>query len=74
VIPSSELNGRHDLLETVYNSGKLIKWDDFTTVRNRVTLQWNTFPKTYDPVSVELRAKIEKVISKQNAENANLYE
>jgi hypothetical protein len=61
-------------METVYDHGKVIEWDDFTTVRNRVKQQWSAMPLTHDPISTELKEKIEEVIAKQSLENANLYE
>lgn len=49
-----------NLLKVVYDKGPVpqFKWDDFTTVRERVQREWSQVPKNYDPVSTELRAKI----------------
>jgi nicotinamide phosphoribosyltransferase len=61
IFPASE--GEEDpdnLLRVVYNKGPVpgFSWDDFATVRERVQREWRLVPKSYDPVSAELRAKI----------------
>lgn len=50
-----------DLLVTVYNYGPVpdFKWATFTEVRNRVKAEWPKVPKTYDPISAELRVNID---------------
>lgn len=49
-----------NLLKVVYDKGPVphFKWDDFSTVRDRVQREWSQVPKSYDPISSELRAKI----------------
>lgn len=55
VIPEEE-----NLLKVVYDCGPVasMKWDDFDTIRHKTETEWKTTPKTYDPVSQELRDKI----------------
>ncbi len=50
----------NNMLAVVYDKGPVrgFKWDDFSTVRERVAREWKQVPKSYDPVSSELRAKI----------------
>jgi len=53
-----------NLLKVVWDSGpvKNLVWDDFSTVRNRVSTEWYHVPKTYNPVSKELGVKIDNWI------------
>lgn len=59
---------------TVYDNGKIYAWDSFAEVRERVKSQWAKFPSSHDPISIELKAKIDRVIQQQHSENATLYE
>jgi nicotinamide phosphoribosyltransferase len=50
-----------DLLITIYDNGPVdgFIWPTFTELRERVNLEWHTVPKTYNPISAELRGILE---------------
>ncbi|KAJ3275741.1 hypothetical protein HDV01_007208 [Terramyces sp. JEL0728] len=54
-------------LQVVYDHGKVCKWDDFETVRNRITTQWKNCPRVHNPISKELNDKMKRVESAQRA-------
>lgn len=58
-------------LKIVYDNGPIadFKWDDFTTVRERVSTQWKATSKTHDPIHESMRAKIADWIGKFNENN-----
>jgi nicotinic acid phosphoribosyltransferase len=53
-----------NLLKVVYDKGPVssLTWDNFDTVRNRVETEWKIVPKTYDPISGQLKEKIKRWI------------
>ncbi|KAI8816390.1 nicotinate phosphoribosyltransferase family-domain-containing protein [Fimicolochytrium jonesii] len=59
--PPLPLSSTPSLLQTVYDHNRPLptKWDDFTTVRERVKREWTAVPKAVDVLSPELRARIE---------------
>jgi hypothetical protein len=48
----------------VYDKGPVpgLVWDNFDTVRQRVEREWKIVPKTYDPISDQLKTKIKRWI------------
>lgn len=59
-----EIPAEENLLKVVYDCGPVegFKFDDFSTIRERAHKEWIATPKTYDPISKELRDKISKWI------------
>jgi len=51
-----------NILQIVYDKKPVIgyKWDDFDTLRKRIETQWKVIPSIHDPISSELRDKINK--------------
>jgi hypothetical protein len=68
----SRLKG--DELYVVYDNGKVCVWDDFTTIRERVRVQWTQSPLTFDPISSQLKSKINEVETAQKLVNASVSE
>jgi nicotinamide phosphoribosyltransferase len=68
-IPAEE-----NLLQTVYDCGPVpgFKFDDFDVVRQRAEEQWKTTPRTYDPISQDLRDKVAVWIREFDARYAEL--
>jgi nicotinic acid phosphoribosyltransferase len=62
-------SGVVDELNVVYDHGKVIKWDDFDTIRQRVQKQWNESPKTMNVFSKELDEKRERIAAEVLARN-----
>jgi len=64
----------HNLLQVVWDNGPVagLKWDNFDTVRARVQHEWKKVPKTYDPVSAQLKSKIIDWVKNFEANYANL--
>jgi len=59
-------NDKDDLLRVVYDHKPISGvWDDFETLRNRVQTEWTKAPKHHNPVSAELRTKIDKWVENQ---------
>jgi hypothetical protein len=52
------------IFEVVYDKGPVpgLVWDSFDIVRNRVETEWKIVPKTYDPISNQLKDKIKRWI------------
>ena len=63
----------HNELELVYDYGKVCQWEDFDSVRKRVRNQFNNLPKICDPISPQLREKINRVINAHQQVNAPDY-
>jgi len=63
-----------NLLQVVWDNGPVAgyKWDDLDTMRARVSSEWHKVPKTYNPVSEELKQKIANWIKDFEANYANL--
>jgi len=62
-----------NLLRVVYDSRPIPgAFDDFNTVRERVQREWALCPKTYDPLSAEISAKIEAWIARFNVDYAEM--
>jgi nicotinamide phosphoribosyltransferase len=59
-------NDPGNLLQVVYDHGKVSKWDDFNTIRKRVAVEWPLLPLKYDNISPALKLKIDKFISTQS--------
>jgi nicotinamide phosphoribosyltransferase len=57
---SGEVAPGENLLQVIYDCGPKPshKWDDFTTVRERVKREWSELPKTADVISQSLKNKI----------------
>jgi len=74
VFPStSDDKDPENLFQVVWNSGPVgHKWDDFSTLRERVEHEWPKVPKNYDPVSKELHTKIDHWIADFEANFQNL--
>jgi nicotinamide phosphoribosyltransferase len=53
-------NDPENILETVWDNGPVVghKWPTFDQMRENVRQGWATVPKLYDPISGELRQKI----------------
>jgi len=50
-----------NILQIVYDKKPVnYKWDDFDTLRKRIETQWKIIPSKHDPISSELKSKIEK--------------
>jgi hypothetical protein len=49
---------------------KGVVWDDFDTMRARVSREWDTLPAIHDPRSPSLKAKIDAWIANFAKENA----
>jgi len=48
-----------NLLKVVWDHGPVVKkWDDFDTIKARVANEWYKVPKTYNPISDELRGRV----------------
>ncbi|KAI8923441.1 nicotinate phosphoribosyltransferase family-domain-containing protein [Entophlyctis helioformis] len=58
-----------DELIVVYDHGKTPEWDSFTTVRERARREWTQSAKVFDPISDELKAKMERTKAAQLAAN-----
>jgi nicotinamide phosphoribosyltransferase len=57
-----------NLLRVVYDKGPVAGvWDDFSTVRDRVGAEWSALPKRGQPISQQLRDRIQD-ISPQHAQ------
>ncbi len=58
---------QQNLLRVVYDHGPVDDrvWDDFDTVRERVEKEWPALPPKGNPISRQLRAKIEKIIAER---------
>jgi len=71
VFPKKEGTTSSDnMLKVVYNmQPEYGIWDDFETIRNRVNTEWNASPKKYDPLSQEMRKKIDETIKLQRERN-----
>jgi len=56
-----------NLLEVVYDMRPLkdFKFDDFDTVRERANKEWRALPKLHDPISKELKVKIDAWVAKK---------
>lgn len=63
-----------DELRVVYDKGKVIVWDDFKTIRDRVKSQWTLSPPIFDPLSDQLKSKIKEVEAAQKLLNLAEYE
>ena len=75
VIPFENLGNEVDMLQVVYDSGRQSNsWRDFQQVRDAVTQHWNSAPKLHDPISEDLRNKMEQVVAAQDTENAHVYD
>ena len=51
--------------KVVYDHGKICKWDDFTTIRQRAEKQWSSSPLIHNPISEPLESKVQKVMESQ---------
>ena len=53
-------------LKVIYDHGPLLdmKWPLFDELKERISHQWTRFPKSHDPISNELKAKITSHLSK----------
>ncbi|KND00414.1 uncharacterized protein SPPG_04737 [Spizellomyces punctatus DAOM BR117] len=60
-----------NLLKVVYDNGVVPKFDDYTTVRQRVRKEWAALPPAFDVLSPELKEKIKKVKSITNVAIGN---
>ena len=58
-------------LELVYDNGKVCEWDDFDTVRKRVSDQFKNLPPVADPISSALNDKIRRVKLAQEQVNSS---
>jgi len=61
IFPAKEdENDPNNVLKVVWDNGPVanLKWDTFDEVRARVESEWPKVPKTYDPISKELRDKV----------------
>ncbi|KAG9288193.1 hypothetical protein G9A89_020499 [Geosiphon pyriformis] len=67
VYPIETIHTSENLLKVVYDHGKVSKWDDFNTIRQRVAQEWPSIPQNYDNISPELRLKITKFIENQKS-------
>jgi len=64
--PSDNEYTQDDLLIPVYDHKPLANiWVNFDTIRKRIVDQWDHSPKTYDPVSHELKDKISVWVAAQ---------
>ncbi|KAI9096998.1 nicotinate phosphoribosyltransferase family-domain-containing protein [Phlyctochytrium arcticum] len=50
-----------NMLRVIYDNGKISKFDDFTTIRERVKREWASLPKVFDVLSQPLKDQIERV-------------
>ncbi|KAF9180001.1 hypothetical protein BGZ51_006356 [Haplosporangium sp. Z 767] len=46
-------------------AGSLHAWPKFSDIKHRVQAEWESLPKVFDPISKELREKIETVMAQQ---------
>lgn len=54
-----KVESNQNVLKVVYDHGPVAgAWDDFDTIKARITREWRQTPKTHDPVSKEMRDKI----------------
>jgi hypothetical protein len=49
----------------VYDNGKVIQWEDFDSVRQRVKTQWNLSPSSANVLSPQLQEKTKVVMEQQ---------
>ena len=63
-----------DILRVVYDHGKVIDWDNFSTIRQRANSEWNQSPLSFDPISEALSLKIVQTESLQNKFNSEQLE
>lgn len=62
------------MLRVVYDHGPVNNaWEDFDTIRKRVEEAWHKVPKLHDPISKELRSKIDAWVSNHNEEMKEMY-
>eukprot|EP01118_Nematostelium_gracile_P010368 TRINITY_DN3561_c0_g1_i1.p1 TRINITY_DN3561_c0_g1~~TRINITY_DN3561_c0_g1_i1.p1 ORF type:complete len:508 (-),score=143.22 TRINITY_DN3561_c0_g1_i1:21-1544(-) len=55
-----------DILKPVYDMRPISGvWDDFETIRKRVSSQWEVLPKTHDPIVPALKTKIDDWVQTQ---------
>ncbi|KAI8898609.1 nicotinate phosphoribosyltransferase family-domain-containing protein [Globomyces pollinis-pini] len=69
VFPAESTSYNNNELVTVYDHGKVCKWDSFDVVRSRTRNQWNASPKVHNVISQELAEKIERVVKAQKDVN-----
>ena len=70
VYPAEEApQGSVNELVVVYDHGKVIQWDSFSAVSAKAKEQWPKSPLTFDVISPQLKAKIERVKAAQAKAN-----
>jgi len=64
--PDDNSYDKDDILRVVYDLKPIPNvWDDFETIRKRVNDQWNQAPKVHDPITRELKEKVNVWIVEQ---------
>jgi hypothetical protein len=60
---SGEVAPEEDMLQVVYDCGPVEghSWQDFDTIRDRVSQQWASLPPNADNYSASLKAKVERL-------------
>lgn len=64
----SKADAQSDLV-VVYDHGPLYAWDSFETVRARAAKEWARSPPVFDPISIELKEKIQRTVAAQEKLN-----
>lgn len=56
-----------NLLRVVYDSGPVAPapWEEFDAVRSRVAREWRQLPRRYDPISQQLKAKVNRFLAQK---------
>lgn len=73
VVPKESIGNRKVCMETVYDHGKIKEWDNFTTVRNRLEEQWKKYPKHFNVIGDELKAKVGSVRTAQDLRMKEMF-
>ncbi|TPX71185.1 nicotinate phosphoribosyltransferase [Spizellomyces sp. 'palustris'] len=71
VYPREAGHAGENVLKVVYDNGVVPKFDDYTTVRERLRKEWAALPPAFDVLSPELKEKIKKVKSITNVAIGN---
>jgi nicotinamide phosphoribosyltransferase len=66
VLPLSELKNEKNLLQVVYDNGKMEShWPPFDTLRETLEKEWNCYPKKANPISSSMKVKMNLVAKEQ---------
>ena len=49
--------------KTLSGEGTLESWSLFSDIKDRVKTEWENLPKVFDPISEDLRVKIQEVLA-----------